>query len=492
MKKIQHITYRFLVVLLVGMVLTSCDDTLEDVRQDPNNVTRIDDAPLFATAVRNLFNGTLDEASYRFAGQHAHYYVAGSTARLPDQYTDGFDGAYNGIYNGMYGGVIRHIEEVLHITTQPDTENAVRYAMADIVGVMGFARITDGFGDAPYTEGGKGKTQDILTPKYDTQESIYNDLIQRLTSSINVLKSADPAMGYPGSDPIFDNDLNKWVRFANSVKLRLAMRLRYADNSLSQQIVSQCLADPLMEDNTHNAYMIETEGQGNSWFSRRTGYPSIKMSTMLVNQLQGTSDPRLSVFVAQDGGGNYTGQTNGLNDEAFGVSDFASKSDMGLMLSSSESKIYLMTVSEVYLLKAEAALAYDNSPATANTLYSMGIQHSLEQWGIDSGTIATFLSSPTGTLSGSDMEQEEQIGTQMWLALTPNYYEGWSHIRRTGYPVIAERTTNDLARGVTNGMMPKRFLYSSFELATNGTNANEAISRQGANKIDTPVWWDKN
>lgn len=492
MKKIQNINYKILVVLLVAIVFTSCEDTLEDVRQNPNNVTTIDDAPLFATAVRSLFNGTLDEGSYRFAGQHAHYYVAGSTSRLPDQYTDGFDGNYNGIYSGMYGGVIKHIEEVLHITTQPETENNVRHAMADIIGVMGFARITDGFGEIPYTEGGKGKTENILTPKYDTQEFIYNNLITRLTTSINVLKSADPTMAYPDSDPIFDNDLTKWVRFANSFKLRLAMRLRYADNSLSQQIVSQCLADPLMEDNSHNAYMIETEGQGNSWYGRRTGYPSIKMSTLLIGQLQGTADPRLSVFVMQDGGGNYTGQKNGLNDEAFGQSDFASKSDMGLMLSSKDSKIYLMTASEVYFLRAEAALSYDNDPTTADTLYGMGIETSLEQWEVDASDIATFLASPVGTLTGTTKEQEEQMGNQMWLALTPNYYEGWCHIRRTGYPVIEERTDSDLERGVTNGAMPSRFLYSSFELSTNGTNANEAIARQGTNKIDTPVWWDKN
>ena len=80
----------------------------------------------------------------------------------------------------------------------------------------------------------------------------------------------------------------------------------------------------------------------------------------------------------------------------------------------------------------------------------------------------------------------------MWIALTPDYFEGWSHIRRTGYPVIEERTDSDLERGVTNGIMPKRFLYSSFELSSNGTNASEAIARQGANKIDTPIWWDKN
>jgi hypothetical protein len=492
MKNIQNIKFKFLLVLLVGIVFTSCEDTLEDVRENPNTVITIDDAPLFANAVRSLFGGTLDQGTVRFAGMHAHYYVAGSTSRQPDQYTDGFDGNYNSVLNGTYNGVIRHSEEVLVLTSNEENPNAVRYAMADIINVMGFARITDGFGEIPYTEGGKGKSEDILTPKYDTQQFIYTDLIARLTASINVLKTADPAMAYPDSDPIFDNDLNKWVRFANSFRLRLGMRLRYADNALSQQIVSQSLADPLMEDNSHNAFMIQTEGQGNGWYGNRTGYPSIKMSTFMVGQLESTADPRLAVFVMQDENGNYTGQKNGLNDVAFGQSDFASKSDMGLALSSKESKMYLMTAAEVYFLRAEAALAYDNEPNVANDLYRMAIETSLSQWNVGAAEITDFLASPVGTLTGTTLEQEEQMGTQMWIALTPDYFEGWSHIRRTGYPVIEERTDSDLERGVTNGIMPKRFLYSSFELSSNGTNASEAIERQGANKIDTPIWWDKN
>ena len=80
----------------------------------------------------------------------------------------------------------------------------------------------------------------------------------------------------------------------------------------------------------------------------------------------------------------------------------------------------------------------------------------------------------------------------MWLALTPNYFEGWPQIQHTGYPVIPVRTSGGLSKGVTNGIMPNRFMYSSFELGANSTNVQEAISRQGANKIITKVWWDRN
>ncbi len=490
MKAIQNTIQKIVVVALTGMVILSCEKHLDDLYDNPNAVTEIDDAALFAKAVRSLFQGTTDQASSRFAGQHAHYYVAGSTWRAPDQYGDGFDNAYNSILKEGYNGTIRHIEEVLQITTAEGTQNNVRNAIANIVAVLGYAKVTDAFGDVPYSEGGKGKSENILQPRYDTQQSIYSDLIARLGSSIAVLKTADPALGYSGSDPIFDNDLTKWVRFANSVRFRLAMRLRYADAGLAQSTVAQCLSEPLMETPGHDAFMIETEGTGNAWFTRRTGFPSIKMSTLLIDQLQGTDDPRLDVFVSQDANGQYSGITNGLTDEAFGNSDFANLSDMGLPLSSPESKLYVMTAAETWLLRAEAALAFDNDPATANTLYRNGIETSLNQWEIDPGEIANFMASPTATLAG--VNDEEQIGVQLWLALTPNFFEGWTHIRRTGYPVIPVRTSENLSVGATNGIMPSRFNYSSFEQGSNSANVQEAISRQGENKIDTPVWWDKN
>lgn len=490
MKTIQNIIRKIVVVAAVGTAFLSCESHLENLYDNPNAVTAIDDSALFTKAVRSLFQGTTDNGSSHFAGMHAHYYVAGSTWRAPDQYGDGHDGDYNSILNDGYNGTIRHIEEVLEITMTEGTQNNVRNALANIIAVLGYAKVTDGFGDVPYTEGGKGKSQDILQPKYDMQQSIYSDLIARLTSSIAVLKTADPAMAYPSSDPIFDNDLSQWVRFANSVRLRLAMRLRYADPGLSQSTVTQCLSEPLMETPEHDAFMIETEGTGNAWFTRRTGFPSIKMSTLLIDQLQSTNDPRLTVFVSQDGNGQYSGITNGLSDQAFGNSNFANLSDMGLALSSSESKLYVMTAAETWLLRAEAALAYDNDPASANTLYRSGIEASLNQWEVDAAEIATFMASPTVTLAG--VNDEEQIGVQMWLALTPNFFEGWSHIRRTGYPAIPVRTSDDLSKGATNGVMPSRFNYSSFEQGSNSANVQEAILRQGANKIDTPVWWDKN
>ncbi|MEM9141594.1 MAG: SusD/RagB family nutrient-binding outer membrane lipoprotein [Bacteroidota bacterium] len=477
-------------IAVIGLLFYSCEKRLEDLRENPNAVTSIDDAALFTKAVRDFFIGTTDVASSQFAGQHAHYFVTGSTWRPADQYGDGFDGDYNSMLNGIYGGTIRHSEEVLEITSTEGTQNEVRNALANIISVLGFAKVTDAYGDVPYTEGGKGKSEGIIQPVYDSQESIYADLIARLGNSIAVLQTADPARAYPGSDPIYDNDLDKWVRFANSLRLRLAMRIRFANEALSRATVAECLAEPLMETPDDDAFLIQTEGMGNPWLNRRTGFPSVKMSVLLIDQLQSTLDPRLSVFVNPDANGAFSGILNGLDDSAFGMADFANKSDMGLTLSSADSKLYVMTASEVWLLRAEAALVYDGDPVAANTNYTRGIQTSLEQWEVPTAEIDAFMASPTAMLG--DVNPEEQIGVQMWLALIPNYFEGWTYIRRTGYPVIAQRTADNLSQGATNGFMPSRFRYSSFELGANTANVQAAIERMGGNATNTPVWWDQN
>ncbi|MEO1010776.1 MAG: SusD/RagB family nutrient-binding outer membrane lipoprotein [Bacteroidota bacterium] len=492
MMKISKRIYPILILPVLGFLglVISCDDRLDDLRDNPNAVTSIDDAALFAKGVRDLFLETTSQSASRFGGHYGHYFVAGTVARFPDLYGDGFDGNYNGMYRSMYG-TIRHIEEVLVITSTPETENSVRHAMADIITVLGFAKITDAYGDVPYTEGGKGKTSDILRPIYDTQQSIYEDLIRRLSSSIAVLQNADPALGYPGElDPIFGNDLDKWIRFANSVRLRLGMRLRFADNALSRATVEQCLSAPLMEDNSHDAYIIQTEGNGNPWFNNRTNFPIIKMSTRLIDQLEGTGDPRLPIFVSPDGNGEFTGITNGLTNTAFGQAGFDTKSDIGVPISSQDTRIYMITAAETWFLRAEAALVYDNDPNMANELYRNGVATALSQWEIDPASITGFLESASGSLNG--VNDEEQIGVQLWLAVIPNFFEGWTQIRRTGFPVIEQRTADNLEPGVTNGFLPTRFLYSSFELSSNNENVTTAIDRQGPNRIDTPVWWDQN
>jgi hypothetical protein len=150
----------------------------------------------------------------------------------------------------------------------------------------------------------------------------------------------------------------------------------------------------------------------------------------------------------------------------------------------------IMAASEIWFLRAEAALFNLGGDEDPNEYYQKGIEQSMDRWKIDA---TEYLStSPLANLTGDDEEKFEQIATQMWIAFIPNHAEAWTNIRRTGYPEIAQRNDPLLSKGVTDGYLPKRLTYPyTVEKSLNGDNMQEAINRMGGeDKIDTPVWWD--
>jgi hypothetical protein len=163
-------------------------------------------------------------------------------------------------------------------------------------------------------------------------------------------------------------------------------------------------------------------------------------------------------------------------------------STLSLAVLAKDQPLYFMTAAERWFLRAEAAL-FNLGGNNANELYQNGIIRAMEMWGIDA--TGYLVNSPQSTLNGTDEEKFEQISSQMWIAFVPNYIEAWSNIRRTGYPRIPKRVSEELSKGVTNGVLPKRLRYpQTTERNINGTNMQEAIDRMGGDNIDTPVWWD--
>jgi hypothetical protein len=351
--------------------------------------------------------------------------------------------------------------------------------------------MTDLFGDMPYSEGGYGQTGNLL-PEYDPQSFIYEDMIEKLGASIQAMKTGDAEDAFPGFDPLFNNDLEKWVRFSNALRLRLAMRMRFANPTLASTVIQQCTEEPLMVSNEDNAQIITYDDPDlyNQWYSHFQMTPW-KMSRKLVDWLKATNDPRLYVWVEQNTYGDYVGAENGLNEIAWSQMPWDSISDPTPALYARDMPVYFMCAAETRFYTAEATLLGLNPGGDANALYQEGIRLAMEQWNVEPDSITNFINNiPIATLSGDLETALEQIGTQLWLSLVTNFIESYSSIRRLGYPVIPNRTDEWLDKGETNGVLPKRFLYPYDEVATNSANVQEAIDRQGPNELTTPVWWD--
>jgi hypothetical protein len=480
-------------VFLIVMLLAGCNESLIEMNTDPLRLSELPDEYLFTTAVR-LTVGDVSNYDTRFGCQYAHIYVTNSENRAADAYRDFHtQDVYKEMFAYAYLNPLRYIIKVMDMTSEGETENSVRNAIARIVAVVEYARVTDCYGDIPYFEGARGM-ENILYPHYDKQELIYTDMSEQLKNAIDILKTADPSMGYVGADPIYDNNLSKWINFANSLRLRLAMRTRFADPAGSADVITECMSEPFIENNDGNFGLKYQESENpelyNPWYDVRK-HQNWKMSDKFVEWVKGTNDPRLGIFIDTTKTGEYKGFINGLNDQEQSKYQWEDYSNPKPELYAKDMPQNLMCASEVWFLRAEAAI-FGMGPGDANQMYQEGIRKNMLLWKVPADEIAEFLSTePEATLNGTDENKFRQIATQMWIAFTPNFVEAWSNIRRTGYPQIPQRTDPDVySLGVTNGILPTRFKYSTSEYRTNRINLEDAIQDQGPDLIDTPVWWD--
>lgn len=544
MKQIRNIKLKAIIILFSGsLIMPSCQERLDEMNKNPNALTIIRPEYLFTHAVRETFRTGHHRLQADFGSQYAHLAVSDSWDRTTDTYDLGHlrGDVTQSVFKDRYKNAIKYCNDIFTITAEDgDYPNVLQSALADVVAVMNFALLTDLFGDVPYFEGAKGK-EGIFLPKYDKQEDIYADMVARLEASITTMKSGDFADAFPGADPLYNNDKDKWIRFTNSLRLRLAMRARFADAGKYEPIIENCLAEDLIESNDQSAclehYDSEIEDLQNPWYEKYKDRVESKLynfnvSEKFVDWLRHTNDPRLGVLVTKatlsdeyiawltinndprleyvtDPENAYFGMRNGLNTESrdgseditVGGEEFVVKfwprkdmSTLTLAVLAKDQLLNYMTASEIWFLRAEAALFSigTNGPEKANEFYQKGIEMAMMQWDIDPTDYLT--NSSEANLEGTEEEMFEQISTQMWVAFVPNYIEAWFNIRRTGYPVIEQRTSPELSRGVTNGYMPRRLVYpQTTERAINSVNMQMAIDRMGGqDKFDIPVWWDKN
>ncbi len=480
--------------LIFALIFNACNDRFIEVNTNPNGISDVDPAHLFATAARAQFRSGITPYDYQTAGQMGHIFTGVFVERFIDQYQQDLSGStYESLYNTVYQDLIRYYNEILLLTGPGMVkENAFQYAVADIMAVLSYSKLTDAFGDIPYFNGGLGVVGE-MKPVYDSQETIYLDMIERLRMDIETLKQADGTVGLIGQDPIYNDDPDLWLRFANSLRLRLAMRMRHVESSTAAGIITECLQETLLASNDHNAVQWGIDGDNSQLFSPWYGsfsYYNFRISDRVVSQLETTNDPRLPVYATQLSDSTYKGFQNGLVEEVFSEEIQLEHSFPGEHLVGKGAPTYLMTAAEITFLQAECAL-FNLGGTDANTHYRNGIQLAMQRVGVAPEDITAYLATETATLSGTQEEQFEQICEQMWLSFIPNTAEAYSMMRRTGYPHIPERDGITTDRGDTDGELPSRLIYPLSEKQRNTENVQKAINNLvGGDELKSRVWWD--
>jgi hypothetical protein len=307
------------------------------------------------------------------------------------------------------------------------------------------------------------------------------DNLDRGIAAIESYSSAIPLEG----DILFNGDLNGWVRFANSLKIKYLMRIsaRVDVASQLQTIVSE---GNFINENSENAIFNFTDGEPNNFRLARLrigDFNNYVLSETMDEILTRLNDPRIGRLYRPFGNSDneeYNGLLNGI-DASVGVS-LADYSQLGTIFRENTGLLdaNFMTSMETHFLLAEAAQKGLIS-ADATTLYNIGVTQAFNYWQVE--LPADYLSLEGALTNGNPLQN---IITQKWIANMINGYEGWVEYRRTGFPQL-----KTISASLNDNLIPVRMPYPAEEEALNSANYSDAASKTDGNSINVPVWWDE-
>jgi Starch-binding associating with outer membrane len=288
-------------------------------------------------------------------------------------------------------------------------------------------------------------------------------------------------------DILFAGNALKWKKFANTLRMIMALRLSKIDATTGKTQFTDALSGGVIEANDDNAAMVYPGGTFKSpWFSLYDGRKDYAISTQFATILSDTQDPRLQMAAAPNGKGQIAPMPYGLTRD---VATSATYADFSYVLNASmrtaASQTYILTAAHAFLARAEAAqLGWSNE--NAKNMYNKGIEMSWRQWGVfDQTKYNTFIASANIDLATSPLTK---IQLQRYVAFFPDGNQGWAEWRRTGVPALkpSVNATN------SSKQIPRRYAYGTNESTINGVNYKEATSKlTGGDTQDARVWWDK-
>lgn len=471
----------FLMIILFG---SACTKNFEEINTDPVLITKdiIQPSMLFTAVLKNSIFSTYNNNVFK---EYCGYYSNQASGNIFQ------DQDWSGPF--AYGGNLINIAEVIRLTAaNPKLVN--QNAMARIWKVWLFQQLTDAYGDVPYFEALLPVEGVVNQPKYDTQKAIYTDMLKELKEAVAQLNT-DPALtSFGNADLLYSGNVDKWKRLGNSLRLRLATRIRFADVGLAKQHITEVITAPLIDNNTLNAKLITINGtdvnnRNPLYNSDVSGnYYPMWVSFTVTQELLKRNDPRLTIYAnpAKDGVAGYRGRPIALQGaEKLRYGDNATAT-LPSFFRDAVYPIMVMNAAEVYFLRAESALA-GMSSENAEVMYRNGITASLAQYGVSASASAAYLGSPAATLAGTTEGNLEDIIVQKWLAMYHQSTEAWAEFRRTGYPKI----WTGGEKGSTDGNIPRRLTYPVSEYSRNQANVTEAASRfSGGDKMMSRIWWD--
>lgn len=477
---------KLIMVMLIIGTLVSCSKDFDNLNKDPNRLENVAPGTLLAPA-QYYGHWAITLRAHRIHNELVQYTVETGTLNDFARYIFR-ENEPDYLWINLYRRA-NDMQEMYQLAEKIKDVNNMGAAL--VMKAWLVSNLTDMFGDIPYTDAFKGEDE-LLYPKFDTQKSIYESLLADLKRANDLFKEN---LAFDGTDLIYNNDVIKWKKFSNALRLRLLLRLSDRPEMNSRAEIAEMVGNPtkypLFESNDDEAMMKNTgvspfintfstwrdaEFSGN----RRLGKP-------LMDLMNTTVDGRRFRYATKNRDGGYNGIPSGYTQTQ--AAEFASNGGVGASTYATTLQLQnypypLLTYSEVMFNLSEAALK-GWITASSETYYNKGIEASWRQWNCtwDGGAGTTYLARSTVKFNNT----MERLMSQKYIALFFSGFEAWNEYRRTGYPnlPIGPAVGND-------GILPRRLEYPLIEKATNKENYREVSARIGGDNLKTRVWWDNN
>lgn len=486
MKKTSYKTIVLFSMLL--FMLLGCTKDFEDINTNPNQPTSVPTEYLLTNAEFRIMDFIWDEWWNGRQGLVYSQYWS-QTAYTEESRFEPRVNVTNNYWSYFYTNMM-DLEQIIIINTDEDTKgpaaasgpNENQIAVARIMKAFTFQMMTDIWGDIPYFDALKGI--DNISPSYSKQQDIYTDLLKELTEAQAMIVDGDI-----NGDVIYGGDMTKWKKFANSLRMRVALRTSKVNPDYMAEIQAAITAGAFESYEDDAYFMFDSKSPGyNPLYEAAivSGRPpDFAVSEPLISLLVETNDPRLPLYADPaakfvDDPVPFRGLAYGLSaTDAPGIAgpggENVSLPSLDIVLAPA-AKGWMMTYGEVCFIKSEI-MGWDQSE------YEKGIEASMLTWGVAADEVSTYLSTVAPASA-------ETVGTQKWIGMYMQGNQGWFEWRRTGYPMLEGPEAGPLG-DIGNRIIASRLFYPSREQVVNGEQYDAAVVQFGADQLYTRVWWDK-
>ncbi|WP_154854124.1 SusD/RagB family nutrient-binding outer membrane lipoprotein [Cyclobacterium xiamenense] len=474
-------------VLASALIFASCTEDWNEMNVNPNQPSEV--------PASNVLGAGMTVVAGQLFGERIGIYYAGTwsgqlAAIGAGDYEFRVD-INNSQWDNLYRGMAYFVDAA-EIAREEGNQNLE--AVSLIMKAYTAHQVSDMWGDIPYTQAFLLDKEGILSPEFDTQAVVYDTILEELEAANSMLDPSGPAIGV--GDFIYGGDIAKWQKFANSIRLRVAMRMSSVVPQDAASVLNQILGNPstypVFEDHSDNAYLHWPGISSNiePW-RQRLGTPTNKNDQYrtnydLIERLKDMDDPRLPVYADENLNGFFNGYKMGIGQTSDPMNAQANVSHIGDRFGyDDEGFSPFMNAAQVWFIKAEAFERNLVAGGNSQEAYETGITVSLQENGISQDLIDDYLQRPGVAWDSGTSTNLEKIRLQNWIALYKQSVEAWAEVRRTDVPLL-DKVSNDYA--ANHNRPPFRMAYPANEIAHNQRFPTDVVEEDIFYGIQ--VWWD--